>query len=60
MSEENQNEKRSLKVTDLRDVLSLVKDKLQRDVESACGLFFSDEGGGGGPVTSLYAIGEED
>ena len=58
--------------TDLREVLSLVKEKLSRDAEAACGLFWADarpttlyavgeEDGGGDPdATSRYAVGEED
>lgn len=42
--------------TDLRDVLELVKAKLSRDVEAACGLLWSDA-----PTpTTRYAVNEED
>jgi len=43
---------------DLRDVLDLVKDKLSRDADAACGLFWADE-----PEpnpTTRYSVGEED
>lgn len=40
---------------ELRDVLELVKDKLQNDTEPACGLFWPDAS-----PTSRYAVGEED
>lgn len=42
--------------TDLRDVLDLVKEKLSRDTEAACGLLWSD----GPRPTTKYAVGEED
>ena len=42
--------------TDLKDVLALVKTKLKRDTEAACGLFWPDAG----PSTTLYSVGEED
>ncbi|MBM4318468.1 MAG: hypothetical protein FJ125_00550 [Deltaproteobacteria bacterium] len=42
--------------TDLRDVLELVKEKLSRDVEAACGLLWGDSPS----PTSRYAVGEED
>lgn len=45
-----------MKKTDLRDVLDLVKEKLSRDTEAACGLFWADDT----PATTKYAIGEED
>lgn len=41
---------------DLREVLNLVKSKLSRDVEAACGLFWPDTV----TTTTYYAIGEED
>lgn len=44
--------------TELRDVLELVKDKLSRDVEAACGFFWADDGPDN--PTTLYAVGEED
>ncbi len=40
---------------DLQDVLALVKDKLSRDSEAACGLFWADA-----QPTTRYAVGEED
>ncbi len=40
---------------DLRDVLDLVKEKMSRDTEAACGLFWPDR-----TVTTRYAVGEED
>ena len=43
---------------DLRSILDLVKEKLARDVEAACGLFWEDEREP--PVTTHYAVGEED
>jgi len=54
---------------DLREVLDLVKDKLSRDADAACGLFWADEpepepttkyAVGEEDVTSFYAVGEED
>ena len=42
--------------TDLQDVLELVKQKLSRDVEAACGLLWSDSP----QPTTKYAVGEED
>lgn len=44
-----------MKKADLRDVLSLVKDKLTRETEAACGLFWPDAS-----PTTRYAVGEED
>jgi len=42
---------------DLREVLDLVKDKLTRDPEVACGIMFVDDD----PVpTTKYSVGEED
>ena len=41
---------------DLRDVLELVKQKLSRDVEAACGLLWADSP----QPTTRYSIGEED
>ncbi len=43
--------------TELRDILNLVKDKLSRDSEAACGLFWADDDPG---PTTRYAVGEED
>jgi hypothetical protein len=43
---------------ELRDVLNLVKDKLSRDTEAACGLFWADEVEP--EPTTKYAVGEED
>jgi len=41
---------------DLREVLDLVKEKLSRETETACGIMFSDD-----PVpTTEYSVGEED
>ena len=63
----------NIKKTDLRDVLSLVKDKLARDPNAACGVLWTDDpqpttkyaigeedGGSGGGITTRYAVGEED
>ena len=44
-----------MKKSDMREVLDLVKDKLSRSAEAACGLFFQDTN-----PTSRYAVGEED
>lgn len=44
-----------MKKADLRDVLELVKDKLSREPEAACGLFWPDS-----TPTTRYAVGEED
>jgi hypothetical protein len=41
--------------TDLQEVLALVKSKLSRDVEAACGLLWTDQA-----PTSRYAVNEED
>ena len=46
-----------MKKEDLKDILQLIKDKLERDTEAACGLFYSDENS---QPTSFYAVGEED
>lgn len=54
MSKEKQ-ERPPIKKADLRDVLQLVKEKLSRDTEAGCGLFWPDSA-----PTSRYAIGEED
>ncbi|MDY0059854.1 MAG: hypothetical protein RBU45_08600 [Myxococcota bacterium] len=40
---------------ELREVLDLVKDKLSRDAEAACGILWSDA-----QPTTRYAVGEED
>lgn len=45
-----------MKKADLRDVLELVKNKLGKEVEAACGLFWPDDP----VVTSYYSVGEED
>ncbi len=53
---------------DLQDVLALVREKLSRDTEAACGLFWADNdpttkyavGEEDGEPTSRYAVGEED
>lgn len=42
--------------TDLREVLDLVREKLSRDAEAACGLLWSDNP----RPTTKYAVGEED
>jgi len=48
----------AMKKTDLREVLDLVKDKLSRETDTACGLFWADNPE---PIpTSWYAVGEED
>ena len=44
-----------MKKADLQDVLNLVKEKLSRDSEAACGLFWSDNA-----PTTRYSINEED
>ena len=41
--------------SELQDVLRLVRQKLSRDVEGACGLHWSDSN-----PTTKYAVGEED
>ena len=47
-----------MKKEDLQDVLKLVKEKLRRDVQAACGIFWVDETE---PTpTTTYAVGEED
>ncbi|MFW5740968.1 MAG: hypothetical protein ACOC1F_11445 [Myxococcota bacterium] len=43
---------------ELRDVLSLVKEKLSRDTEAACGLLWNDDPDP--EPTTKYAVGEED
>lgn len=45
-----------MKKNELRDVLDLVKDKLSKDAETGCGLFWADEA----QPTSRYSVGEED
>jgi hypothetical protein len=40
---------------DLREVLDLVKEKLDREPEAACGIFWTDSS-----PTTRYAVGEED
>ena len=49
-----------MKKTDLKDVLDLVKDKLEREAEAGCGIFWVDETVPGPGPTTKYAIGEED
>ncbi len=49
-----------MKKSDLQDVLALVKEKLSRDPEAACGVFWTDEAAPGPDPTSRYAVGEED
>ena len=44
-----------MKKADLRDVLKLVKEKLARETEAACGIFWADDS-----PTTRYAVGEED
>ena len=44
-----------MKKTDIRDILELVKDKLEHNPEAACGLFWPDMA-----ETTLYSVGEED
>ena len=44
-----------MKKADLRDVLRLVKEKLTRETEAACGIFWVDDS-----PTTRYAVGEED
>lgn len=45
-----------MKKTDLSDVLKLVKDKLTRDPEAACGVLYTDLP----DLSTRYAVGEED
>ena len=55
-----------MKKADLRDVLDLVKEKLSRETEAACGFFWPDRSPttryaiGEEDATTLYAVGEED
>ncbi len=44
-----------MRKADLKEVLDLVKAKLARDTEAACGLMWSDV-----EPTTRYAVGEED
>ena len=46
-----------MKKTDLKEVLDLVKEKLTRDTEAACGLFWPDCSPS---PTTRYSVGEED
>jgi hypothetical protein len=41
---------------ELKEVLELVKDKLSRDTEAGCGIFWADAP----QPTTKYAVGEED
>lgn len=49
-----------MKKNDLRDILNLVKTKLSRETEAACGLLWADDDPGEGEMSSLYSVGEED
>ena len=50
-----------MKREDLRDVLELVKTKIQREAEAACGMFWVDCPEDDDPQPSTcYAVGEED
>ena len=65
--------KRKIERSELREVLNLVKSKLVRNMQGACGMMWSDSGGDQSEsgnevyepdveqtITTYYAVGEED